>query len=129
MRYEDKKDFCQWCNAELWAVNGERPKAFCSDDCRYKYHNAKKKIEREASNALRAINFIQEMLLKDGDLQERALELAQVLSRDSQVLGFECYCGHCGQRRLTIPLSADTCSFCQRNVWRFKVPRQNPPKE
>ena len=120
-KYDEKKDWCQWCGMELWAVNGERPKAFCSDECRYSYHNAKKKMEREVSNALRAINYIQDMLTKpDSDLQHRALELAQILSRDAQVLGFDCYCGHCKQHRMTVPLKGDKCSFCQREVWNFK---------
>lgn len=35
----DTAGFCKECRAELVHVDGAKPKQFCSDACRYKWHN------------------------------------------------------------------------------------------
>jgi len=44
-----KKTFCPSCGTELVNIPGKKAKRFCSDRCRYIWHNAKRK--QEASNA------------------------------------------------------------------------------
>lgn len=120
MRYEDKADNCQWCKKEMDSgVNGERPKLFCSDACRYRYHNAQKKLKRESAAASRAIAYIQEMMLKSGDLQESAISTIRQLIASTKTFDFEVKCRNCGQHRLLIPLAGDVCDFCQHEDWKY----------
>lgn len=120
MRYEDKADYCQWCKKEMDSgVNGERPKLFCSDNCRYKYHNAQKKLEREEANAYRAIAYIQSMMVKSGDLQDSAINKLRQLITATRIFDFEVKCRNCGQGRLFVPMKGEHCDFCQHEDWRF----------
>lgn len=120
MKYEDKADNCQWCKKEMDSgVNGERPKLFCSDACRYKYHNAQKKLQREEANAWRAIAYIQSMILKGGDLQQEAIKMSRQLVTHTKTLNFECVCRNCGQYRFFLPMRGETCDFCQHEDWRY----------
>ena len=125
MRYEDKADNCQWCKKEMDSgVNGERPKLFCSDACRYKYHNAQKKLKREIDKAFWAVNYIQSMMLKSGELQIESTKMIRQLIAHTQQISFECVCRECGQYRMLIPLAGDKCDFCQAENWRFFEKKQ-----
>ena len=44
-----KKSFCPVCGKELVSIPGKKTKRFCSDRCRYIWHNANRK--QEVSNA------------------------------------------------------------------------------
>jgi len=52
---------------------------FCDDACRYRYHNAQKKLKREEANAIRAMTYIRKMLNVGGELgEEAAAALARI---------------------------------------------------
>lgn len=120
MKYEDKADSCQWCKKEMDSgTNGERPKLYCSDACRYRYHNAQKKLKREDANAWRAIAYIQRMMLKSGELQEDAIRYTRHLIVHTKTLNFDCSCRNCGQYRFFMPMRGEKCDFCQAEDWRY----------
>lgn len=121
MKYEDAKDFCQWCGKELWTVNGERAKAFCSDDCRYSYHNAQRKLKRQNQLIVQGLVFIQDMMLKDGKLRKDAIEAMREITAVASVpTEMQISCADCGQGRMYMPMAGDVCSFCQGKNWLYK---------
>lgn len=120
MRYEDSKEICQWCDKELWAVNGERPKAFCNDECRYNYHNAKKKIKAQKERIFEFINFLQESMGRNGDLaMEAGLINDAIYELSRRKSGVKVSCAQCGQRRFSKPNAGDKCPFCGDSNWLF----------
>lgn len=125
---------CHWCRKAL--ERGESTgrtlyydSRFCDASCRYAYHNAKKKIKRQAVAAMNAAIFVQEMLLKDGELAEQALEYSRQIMGVSSLPEFEIKCSYCGQGRMYIPYAGEKCSFCQREAWQFQPKKKNPIKE
>lgn len=105
---------CQWCEKELrrgWQ-SYRSGATFCSDECRTKYHNAKKKVKRDKETALAAIQHIQAMLLKGGELGQEALNAVRHIKIHSEV-DFECYCTKCGQDVWILPDKGQKCDFCK----------------
>lgn len=120
MRYEDSKENCQECGRELWAVNGERPKAFCNDECRYAYHNAKKKLKVQKDRMLNFIEYVQAQMKKGGDLgAEAGLINDAIYELSRKKSGVKIRCRQCGQRRFSKPHPGDKCSFCGDSNWAF----------
>jgi len=116
-------EFCHWCNKELERGNGGmtyHDSRFCSDKCRMSYHNAKRKAKRQHQQAISAIMYIQEMMLKQGELRKQASDAIMEIIAVASVPEFDIKCADCGQGRMYLPTAADTCSFCQGNKWVFK---------
>lgn len=129
VKYLEGKDSCQWCNKPMYRYDMERAKNFCCDDCRYKYHNAQKKIKREEQNAWRAISYIQSMMLKNGELGDESLKMIRQLMGHVKTITFECKCGECGQYHFFIPERGEKCDFCQAENWVFFQKKQYETSE
>lgn len=115
---------CLWCEKEL--INGWKPMrsgaSFCSDACRTKYHNAKKRIVRASQTITLAIHEVEKLLIKQGELGDLALSTlrsVQVSAKVSSV--YQCYCKSCGQTRLFFPMVHEKCDFCKNVAWGFKL--------
>jgi hypothetical protein len=65
---------CQWCNKEISVGWGNRRRGvqFCDENCRYRYHNAQKKAERQFKAAIAAIAYLHALEGKGGELGESA---------------------------------------------------------
>lgn len=116
-------DKCQWCENELrrsWK-SYRYGALFCSDGCRTKYHNAKKRIVRHAQNITLALADIEKLIIKGGELGELALATIRSVQVSAKVSStYQCYCKNCGQNRLFFPLHGDKCDFCKQENWGFK---------
>lgn len=125
-----KTEFCNWCEKFLERGGGAmtyHDSRFCSDACRVNYHNAKRKAKRQHEAAISAIMYIQDMMLKQGELRANSIEAMQQIISVAQIPEFDIQCSECGQGRLYIPSAGDICSFCQNNKWTFK-PKSLPRK-
>jgi len=111
---------CQWCEKEIGWGAMRSDAQFCSDGCRTKCHNAKKKAKRESDNVVNGIMFIQNMMLKSGDLGQEALSAMQTILAVTSIPDFDIKCSNCGQKRLYMPTAADECSFCHQKAWSFE---------
>jgi len=93
---------------------------FCSDDCRTKYHNAKKKIKAQNDKLIEAVQFIQAMMLKGGELAGEAGVLNDAIHEiTGKRTGVKVYCKQCGQQIMWKPRIGERCSFCGDSNWAF----------
>lgn len=99
---------------------------FCSDDCRYQYHNKKKKLKRGKDAALEYITFLHEAMKAGGELKDDAGMINDMLySLLGQKTGVKIYCKQCGQRRFSKPTSGEKCSFCGDSNWHMgELPKE-----
>jgi hypothetical protein len=114
---------CQWCNQALgYGWQGKRwGSKFCNDECRTKYHNARKKTQKQAQNIIIALGEIEELITKGGELGELALHTIRRVRIAAEVSStYQCYCKSCGQNRLFFPMPYDKCDFCGKENWGFK---------
>lgn len=117
------EDSCHNCGKFLergWGAMTYHESRFCSDDCRTKYHNAKKKMNAQKDKMFEFIGFLQEAMSKNGEL---ALEAGMVndmiyeLSR--RKTGVKVHCRQCGQRVMWKPKVGEKCHFCGDSDWQF----------
>lgn len=115
---------CHWCNKWIRRGSGEHNyqlgNRFCDDNCRNKYHNAKKKVKQQEKVVLGLIEFFQEMRQKNGELSEFADNALRQIAANSAGTVRKIVCKECGQGRFTVPSAGDKCSFCKSENWEMK---------
>lgn len=120
---------CHWCGKYLERGSGAmnyQDSRFCSDTCRTKYHNARKKLKAQQSKMLQFIEFTQEMMKKRGDLSlDAGIVNDAIFELSRRKSGVKVYCLQCGQRRFNKPLPNEKCSFCGDSKWHFgELPKE-----
>ena len=117
------EDYCHNCNKFLergWGAMSYHDSRFCSDACRYAYHNDRKKLKRQKETALQYISFLHESMKKGGELAEEAALINDMLyALLGQKTGVKIYCRQCGQQRFSKPLPGEKCSFCGDSNWQY----------
>lgn len=122
--YRNLRDYCDWCAKHLergWGRMTYHDSRFCSDECRTKYHNAKKKLKAQEKKMLEFVEFAQAMMLKGGELAAQAGIINDAIhSQASKRTGVKVHCKQCGQQIMWKPRIGERCSFCGDSNWQYE---------
>jgi hypothetical protein len=121
---KEMAECCHWCGKYIHRGSGfknyQLGSRFCDDDCRNKYHNARKKVKQQENTVFMLIEFFQEMRTKEGELAEAADHALRLIAANAAGSVRKIVCKECGQGRFTIPSAGDKCSFCKAENWNIK---------
>lgn len=114
---------CEWCKEDFRTGWGSKRYGarFCSDACRHKFNNAKKKIDKLRFSMHDSLDFFREMLFKGGELPQAAAEAIFIIAKDANVHQMKFKCNACGQQRMDFPRIFDKCAFCGKTDWKFEL--------
>jgi len=121
---KEMSECCHWCNKYIERGSGfknyQLGSRFCNDDCRNKYHNAKKKVKQQEKVVFELVEFFKDMRKRDGELAEMADHALRMIAANSAYSVTKILCKECGQGRFTVPSAGDKCSFCKAENWNIK---------
>lgn len=114
---------CDFCGKEIARYTAKgRFGRFCTKKCRDKYHNAKRRLERQRVIVLDEILWMQNLILNQGgELPEAAAAALYSIDKFVGVNRLEFTCSNCGQKRMDYPRLFDACAFCGQKVWKYTL--------
>lgn len=103
---------CQYCNKDFETV-GIRDSSFCSDACRYAYHNEARKIERLERAILAKMDTLRAIINQKNSLSYKALASVDKIANEVDTMPNRKYkCRNCGQIAMLKPATNEKCSYC-----------------
>ena len=105
-----KKYTCDYCG-DGFESSSLRGATFCSDNCRYSYHNDMRRVGRLEFSIISKIDELKEMSRRRGDLSKKALmSIDSVISVVADLPDFKYKCSECGQFAFSKP---EQCEYCE----------------
>lgn len=105
---------CQYCSKEFETV-GIRDSNFCSDDCRYIYHNEARKIDRLETTILKKMDTLRAIINQKNSLSSKAIATIDKIQNEIDTMPNKQYkCRDCGQIAMIKPAKNDACSYCMK---------------